>query len=147
MSGELALVVELMAAAEGRCSYADARFVRRVDESLGVRNGAVERADLDSSEGIGVRVRVGGAWGFASTREVSTAGAEAALQRALAIAAAQPDAPDRPMLDEPPAPLAEAEVFCWALISIYWTFIKIIILKTANPQKERKIIRLHPKEI
>ena len=100
---ELELLVELMSSAEGRCSSADARFVRRVDESLGVRNGAVERADLDSSEGLGVRVRVGGAWGFASTREVSKAGAEIALQRALAIAAAQPDAPDRPLLAEPPA--------------------------------------------
>lgn len=103
MVAELELLVELMSAATGRCTYADARLVRRTDEQLGVRNGAVEQAELAVAEGVGVRVRAGGSWGFASTRDVSRAGAEAALARALAIAAAQPAAPDRPLSAEPPA--------------------------------------------
>jgi TldD protein len=92
-----------MSAATGRCAYAEARHVVRVDEDLAVRNGAVERADRDASEGIGVRVRVGGAWGFAATRDVSRAGAERALARAIAIAEALPAAAARPRTDEPAA--------------------------------------------
>ena len=102
VAAELALLVELCGLAEGRCAYAEARYVRRVDEQLGVRNGAVERADLGASEGIGVRVRVGGGWGFASTREVTRAGGEAALRRALALAEAQPTGRERPRAGEPP---------------------------------------------
>jgi TldD protein len=91
-----------MGAAAGRADYADARFVQTRSEQLGTRNGTVERAESDQSEGIGVRVRVGGAWGFAAVRGAQRAGAEAALERALAIAAAQPSsagielAPERP---------------------------------------------------
>ena len=48
------------------------------------------RLDFEDSEGIGVRVRVGGAWGFAAVRGTGKADAEEALERALAIAAAQP---------------------------------------------------------
>ena len=39
---------------------------------------------LEESEGIGVRVRVGGAWGFAAARGCERRDAEAALARALA---------------------------------------------------------------
>lgn len=96
-------LVDLMAMAEGRCAYAEARHVARVDEDLAVRNGRVERAAHDRSDGIGVRVRLGGAWGFAATRDTSAAGAERALARALAVAEAQPAAPDRRRTAEPPA--------------------------------------------
>ena len=99
----LAELVELMGAAEGRCAYAEARHVATVQEDLAVRNGQVDRADADRSEGVGVRVRVGGAWGFAATRDTTKAGAEAALARALAVAEAQPVAADRPRVVEPPA--------------------------------------------
>ena len=54
-----------------------------------------------------MRVRVGGGWGFAATRDVSRAGAEAALRRALAIAEAQPAAP-RDARSRPPATAARA---------------------------------------
>jgi TldD protein len=103
VSAPLDLLVELMGAAEGRCSYAEARHVDRVDERLGVRDGRVEQAALDTSAGLGVRVRVGGAWGFAATRDATREGAERALARALAVAEAQPAAPDRARVDEPPA--------------------------------------------
>jgi TldD protein len=96
-------LAELMSVAEGRCSYAEARHVARSSEELSVRNGRVEEASLDTSEGVGVRVRVGGAWGFAATRDLSAGGLEAALARALAIAEAQPAAGDRPRTAEAPA--------------------------------------------
>ena len=42
--------------------------------------GRIDDVAATSSEGIGVRVRVGGGWGFAATRDVTPAGAEAALR-------------------------------------------------------------------
>jgi TldD protein len=97
------LLRDLMDAASGRVDYADARFVSTRSERLGTRNGDVDRVETDESEGIGVRVRVGGAWGFAAARGAERAGAEAALARALDVASAQPAAPATPLSPEPPA--------------------------------------------
>ena len=93
----------LMAAAATRADYADVRHVRARQESISTRNGAVDEVEGAESEGAGVRVRVGGAWGFAATRDIGKAGLEAALARALAVAAAQPRAPRTPLAPEPPA--------------------------------------------
>jgi TldD protein len=99
----LDLLTELMATAEGRCAYAEARHVERREEALAVRAGEVDDIDAASADGIGVRVRVGGGWGFAATREISAAGAEAALAQALAIAEAQPAVPATPLAPVAPA--------------------------------------------
>jgi TldD protein len=50
-----------------------------------------------------VRVRIGGSWGFAATRGTATADAEAALDRALAVAAAQPPSRGAKLTPEEPA--------------------------------------------
>ena len=97
------LLRDLMEAASTRAEYADARFVSTRSERLDTRNGEVDRVESDVSEGIGVRVRVGGAWGFAACRGTDRAGAEAALRRALEVAAAQPAAPATALAPEPPA--------------------------------------------
>ncbi|HEX6714748.1 MAG TPA: TldD/PmbA family protein [Thermoleophilaceae bacterium] len=94
---------DLMDSASARGAYADARFVRERSEWLATRNGEVDDLYRNEEEGIGVRVRVGGAWGFAATRDTSRAGTEAALARALAIAHAQPRAEPTPLAPEPPA--------------------------------------------
>jgi TldD protein len=91
------LIQDLMGKAAGRCAYAEARHVHTRAEHNSVLNGHVEEVATGESEGIGVRVRIGGAWGFAATRDVSPAGAEQALARALAIAEAQPNAPETPL--------------------------------------------------
>lgn len=83
-------LVELMDAARGRCDYADARWVHTREESIATRLGTVDDVRFDESAGVGVRVRVGGGWGFAATRWLDRAGLEGALARALAIAQAQP---------------------------------------------------------
>jgi TldD protein len=93
----LDLLQDLMAKAEGRCSYAEARHVHTRSEDASVLNAQVEEVAAGESEGIGVRVRIGGGWGFAATRDVSVAGAEQALARALAIAEAQPAAVATPL--------------------------------------------------
>ena len=92
-----------MDAAAGRSEYADARFVRTQSERLATRNGELDQLDSEDTEGIGVRVRVGGAWGFAAVRGTDKADAEAALERALAIAEAQPAARGAALAAEPPA--------------------------------------------
>ena len=62
------LLQDLMDSAGRRAEYADARFVRTRAEKLSTRNGALDQLDTHESEGVGVRVRVGGAWGFAAAR-------------------------------------------------------------------------------
>ena len=98
------LLSELMVTARARAGYADARFVRSRVERLSTRNGRLDELDSHESEGIGIRVRVRGTWGFAAVRGTDRADAEAALSRALAIAEAQPAVPDAaPLAPEPAA--------------------------------------------
>ena len=92
-----------MEAAATRASYADARFVRTRSERLSTRNGEPDQLASEECEGIGVRVRVGGAWGFAASRGTSRAAAEEALRRALAVASAQPAGAGARLAPEPPA--------------------------------------------
>ena len=92
-----------MDAARGRAEYADARFVSSAHERIATRLGRVESVGNAEEEGIGVRVRVGGAWAFAATSDVSAAGAEAALGRALAVAEAQPAVAAARLAPEPAA--------------------------------------------
>jgi TldD protein len=98
------LLAGLMDSAALHADYADVRHVRREGERIRIRNGALEQAARDGDEGIGVRVRLGGAWGFAATAGAGRAGAEAALERALAVAREQP----RPAGGPPQLPLALA---------------------------------------
>jgi TldD protein len=97
------LLRDLMDSAARRAEYADARFVRTRAEKLSTRNGALDQLDTHESEGIGVRVRVGGAWGFSAERGGDRRDADAALERALAVAAAQPAARGARLAPEPPA--------------------------------------------
>jgi TldD protein len=77
--------------------------VRTRGERVATRNGEVEALERGEEEGIGVRVRIGGAWGFAASRGADRAPGEAALRRALEVAAAQPAAAGTPLAPEPPA--------------------------------------------
>ena len=90
-------------AVPGAARYADARHVRARSERVTVRQG--EPAALESSEevGIGVRVLVEGAWGFAASRGEDRPEALAALERAMAVATAQPRADFAGLAPEPPA--------------------------------------------
>ena len=69
-------------------AYADARAVVRRTQSVGTKNGRVETLTDAETEGIGVRVLVGGAWGFACDRRLSPEGGRDAALRACAFAAA-----------------------------------------------------------
>ncbi len=69
-------------------TYADARGVVRRSQSVGTKNSRVETLTDAETEGVGVRVLVEGAWGFASDRRLSPDGARDAALRACGFAAA-----------------------------------------------------------
>jgi TldD protein len=97
------LLLDLMDAVAGRVQHADVRHVRSMTERVSIRSGAVDRADTDEQEGFGVRVLSGAGWAFAAERGSDRDAAEAALERALAVAEAQPQAPPAALADESPA--------------------------------------------
>src|SRR6266566_5555663 len=78
----------LDAATAAGAEYADARVVLKRDQLVATKNGRVERISDSESEGIGVRVLVGGAWGFACDRRLSLEGAREAALRACTFARA-----------------------------------------------------------
>src|SRR5947208_3236565 len=97
------LLADLMDSAAAHADYADARHVRSRSESVATRNGELDEIERGDAEGLGVRVRVGGAWGFAATRELTRDAAETALRRAIDVARAQPATAAGPLAPEEPA--------------------------------------------
>jgi TldD protein len=78
-------------------TYAEARHVAEARDELAVRDGRVERVATRESAGIGVRVLVGGAWGFAARSGNSEAEAMAATESALSVARAAATLARRPI--------------------------------------------------
>jgi TldD protein len=76
------------AATAAGAEYADARVVLKRDQLVATKNGRVDRMADAESEGIGVRVLVNGAWGFACDRRLSDEGAREAATRACTFARA-----------------------------------------------------------
>jgi TldD protein len=69
-------------------SYADIRINRYRRESIATRERQVQSVARTTSYGLGLRVLVNGAWGFAATNTVEPAAARAAAEQAVAIARA-----------------------------------------------------------
>jgi predicted Zn-dependent protease len=69
-------------------SYADIRINRYRRESIATRERQVQNVSRSTSYGLGFRVLVNGAWGFAATNRVEPAAARAAADHAVAIARA-----------------------------------------------------------
>ena len=76
------------AAVAAGARYADARAIVRRTQYVETRDGEVESVVDGESAGIGVRVLVDGAWGFACDRRLSEAGAREAAVRAASFARA-----------------------------------------------------------
>jgi len=66
--------------------YADVRVVNHREESLSVKDGIVEELSSSETEGVGVRVLVNGAWGFASSRNITKEEIDHITAQAVAIA-------------------------------------------------------------
>ena len=69
-------------------SYADARIVDERSRALATKNGKIGGASDAESLGLGVRVILDGAWGFAASDDLSRAAVEATAARAVEIAKA-----------------------------------------------------------
>jgi TldD protein len=90
--------------------YADARVVRRQEESIAVKSGRLEGVASSESEGFGVRVLVDGAWGFASSHRLELGEAERVAGLAVRIARASATAlRDRVVLDDRPPAMGSYE--------------------------------------
>jgi TldD protein len=76
------------AATAAGADYADARVVLKREQLVAAKNGRVDRMTDAESEGIGVRVLVNGAWGFACDRRLTDEGAQNAAARACSFARA-----------------------------------------------------------
>jgi TldD protein len=80
-------------------SYADARLVVRRAQRVSAKNGRVEEVVDSETEGIGIRVRIGGAWGFACDRDTGDHSLRETARRACALARAA-DRRERCSLEE-----------------------------------------------
>src|SRR5262247_2885796 len=69
-------------------TYADARLMHIRQRDLTTKNGALGTLAQSESIGIGVRVLANGAWGFASTDQLTREGIAACAAQAVAIAKA-----------------------------------------------------------
>ncbi|HEX6491658.1 MAG TPA: TldD/PmbA family protein [Gaiellaceae bacterium] len=78
------------AALASGAAYADARTIVRRAQLVTTKNRRVDRVDDVESEGIGVRVLVEGAWGFACDRRLEAEGARGSARRAVEFARAAP---------------------------------------------------------
>ncbi|MHA1973909.1 MAG: TldD/PmbA family protein [Candidatus Hodarchaeales archaeon] len=73
-------------AQQSNISYADFRFVRDDYEILEAKNGAPLRLSESQRTGLGVRVLLNGAWGFASTNDLSENSLKKTVKLAIKIA-------------------------------------------------------------
>ncbi|MGH3061555.1 MAG: PmbA/TldA family metallopeptidase, partial [Gaiellaceae bacterium] len=76
------------AAVAAGAGYADARVVQRRAQHVSTKNGEVDTVSDAETEGVGVRVLVDGAWGFAGDPRLSEEGARDAALRAVSFARA-----------------------------------------------------------
>ncbi len=91
------------AATGAGAEYADARVVVKRNQFVATKSGRVERLSDSESEGIGVRVLLKGAWGFAADRRLSADGARDAALRACTFARAAPGKHSRQLAPVAPA--------------------------------------------
>jgi TldD protein len=78
--------------------YADARVMDVRQRDISTKNGQVGTLVESESCGIGVRVLIGGAWGFASTDRLTREGVQTCAARAVAIARASARVLGRPVV-------------------------------------------------
>src|SRR5262245_50610706 len=91
----------LAAAISAGAGYADARAAVRRAQTVSTKNGQVDSVADTESEGIGVRVLVDGAWGFACDGRLTVEGAREAATRAAAFARAAASGRERALAPAP----------------------------------------------
>src|ERR1700722_930691 len=84
-----------------RASYADVRLADDRSRALSTKNGKVGGASDSESFGVGVRVVVDGAWGFAASDDLGRVSVEATAARAVEIAKASARVKKQPIILAP----------------------------------------------
>jgi TldD protein len=97
-------------AKEKGASYADARFVHTLTESVATKNGELGEVDRSEDLGFGVRAIANDAWGFAASSDLSKESVARAAAQAVAIARASATAHKTPVRLAP----EESYVARWA---------------------------------
>jgi TldD protein len=87
----------LAAAKRAGASYCDVRIGRYLNQAVITREARVQNVTNSESSGIGIRVIVNGAWGFAATHQQTPAAILAAVEQAAAIARANAGIQTRPV--------------------------------------------------
>ncbi|MGV8959724.1 MAG: TldD/PmbA family protein [Stenotrophomonas sp.] len=87
----------LAAARNAGASYCDVRIGRYLNQAVITREDRVQNVTNSESAGIGVRVIVNGAWGFAATHQSTAKGISEAVTHAVAIARANARIQTRPV--------------------------------------------------
>ncbi|KRG75797.1 TldD protein [Stenotrophomonas ginsengisoli] len=103
--------VALQAARESKASYCDVRIGRYLNQALMTREHKVQDIVHGESAGIGIRVIVDGAWGFAATADQRSDAVAAAVRQAAAIARANARLRQAPVQLAPTPALGEVS---WA---------------------------------
>jgi TldD protein len=80
-----------------RAQYADVRIVDFRQRDLSTKNGKVGNASSSESLGIGIRVLVDDAWGFASTDELTRESVDRTAEQAVQIARASARVKEEPV--------------------------------------------------
>jgi len=99
--------VALAAARTAKASYCDVRIGRYLNQSVITREHQVGNVTNRESSGVGVRVIVNGAWGFAATHQQTEAAVRGAVEQATAIARANAGIQTRPVQLAPTPPVGE----------------------------------------
>ena len=80
--------VALTVAKSGGATYADVRIGRYLNQFIVTRESRVQNITNSESFGVGIRVIVGGSWGFAASYDVTKEGVARTAERAVAVAKA-----------------------------------------------------------
>ncbi len=89
--------------------YADARFVYRHLEELGVANACARTPRESLDFGVGIRCLIRGSWGFASASGLSVPGVKLASAQAVKVALASASANIHPL--QPPTPSSAVDTW------------------------------------
>jgi len=88
-AGEKELVLRAIDAAKSAgAAYADARITRLTSEFVSTREQQLTGVNRGERYGIGIRALVGGSWGFAATRDLTSDAVTRTAREAVAIGAA-----------------------------------------------------------
>ncbi len=91
----------LNSAKDNGATYADVRIEERLEENLSVRNGTPDLIEKSNDFGFGVRVIVGGAWGFASSADLNEETVRKVTQKATKIARASSEVKGKDVILSP----------------------------------------------